>query len=384
MERSDLIYMILDNILVFNIKLPPEFEGNNLHDHLNKFEDNSLKIIAGFNKNFLEHFIRISNGKSQQDISDPLKKMEKISYMVGPIGTLNYVTSEQIDHILKKMDSLKLDEINEEKISLIADELLRQQFGGESSYSTSDALESQLSSAAFYLMNMGYSREEIQEKFNDVREDPSKLDSLFTFPQKEIYGTPNEIQQEHMESPPSHQESEINQVQGLDEAIAKHIQAIHQEITEERAEKVDEILTLIKDHVKDSMSELQEKVFRQMHPDRLNRALKMLKTTKRNSIRMRLYLEWFTESFLLSKIELKVEHWQVSSSSQIGSAGVYTAGIDFSRYDNIIRDFPDPKLEKVITVVRRILQSPSKKAIQKIATDLVAETGFDEHLYFTD
>ena len=384
MERSDLIYMILDNILVFNIKLPPEFEGNNLHDHLNKFEDNSLKIIAGFNKNFLEHFIRISNGKSQQDISDPLKKMEKISYMVGPIGTLNYVTSEQIDHILKKMDSLKLDEINEEKISLIADELLRQQFGGESSYSTSDALESQLSSAAFYLMNMGYSREEIQEKFNDVREDPSKLDSLFTFPQKEIYGTPNEIQQEHMESPPSHQESEINQVQGLDEAIAKHIQAIHQEITEERAEKVDEILTLIKDHVKDSMSELQEKVFRQMHPDRLNRALKMLKTTKRNSKRMRLYLEWFTESFLLSKIELKVEHWQVSSSSQMGSAGVYTAGIDFSRYDNIIRDFPDPKLEKVITVVRRILQSPSKKAIQKIATDLVAETGFDEHLYFTD
>ena len=384
MERSDLIYMILDNILVFNIKLPPEFEGNNLHDHLNKFEDNSLKIIAGFNKNFLEHFIRISNGKSQQDISDPLKKMEKISYMVGPIGTLNYVTSEQIDHILKKMDSLKLDEINEEKISLIADELLRQQFGGESSYSTSDALESQLSSAAFYLMNMGYSREEIQEKFNDVREDPSKLDSLFTFPQKEIYGTPNEIQQEHMESPPSHQESESNQVQGLDEAIAKHIQAIHQEITEERAEKVDEILTLIKDHVKDSMSELQEKVFRQMHPDRLNRALKMLKTTKRNSKRMRLYLEWFTESFLLSKIELKVEHWQVSSSSQMGSAGVYTAGIDFSRYDNIIRDFPDPKLEKVITVVRRILQSPSKKAIQKIATDLVAETGFDEHLYFTD
>ncbi|MFX0008804.1 MAG: hypothetical protein ACFE9R_00700 [Candidatus Hermodarchaeota archaeon] len=384
MERSDLIYMILDNVLVFNITLPPEFEGNNLHDHLNKFEDNSLKIIAGFNKNFLEHFIKISNGKSQQDISDPLKKMEKISYMVGPIGTLNYITSEQIDHILKKMDSLKLDEINEEKISIIADELLRQQFGGESSYSTSDALESQLSSAAFYLMNMGYSREEIQEKFNDVRDDPSKLDSLFTLPQKEIYSTPNEIQQEHMESPPSHQEPEINQIQGLDEAIAKHIQAIHQDITEERAEKVDEILTLIKDHVKDNMSELQEKVFRQMHPDRLNRALKMLKTTKRNSKRMRLYLEWFTESFLLSKIELKVEHWQVSSSSQIGSAGVYTAGIDFSRYDNIIRDFPDPKLEKVITVVRRILQNPSKKAIQKIATDLVAETGFDEHLYFTD
>ncbi len=384
MDKSDYIYMILDNVLVFNIILPPIFQENQLNGHLNKFDDNSLKIIAGFNKNFLEYFIKISNGKSQGDILEPLKKMEKISYMVGPIGTLNYLTSDQIDHILKKMKSLKLDEITEEKVSLIADELLRQQFAGDNAYSTSDALESQLSSAAFYLVNMGYSKEEIQEKFNAVREDQSKLDALFTLPQKEIYSTPSEIQQEHMESPPSHHETAIDQSQGLNDAIARHIQSIHQDITEERAQKVDEILQFINAYVKDNMSELQEKVFRQMHPDRLNRALKMLKTTKRGSKRMELYLEWFTESFLLSKIELKVEHWQVSSSSQVGSAGVYTAGIDFSRYDNIIKDFPDAKLTNVINIARKILQNPNKKAIQKLATDLLSTTGHDEHLYFTD
>jgi hypothetical protein len=384
MEKSDYIYMILDNVLVFNITLPPVFQANQLNEHLNRFDDNTLKIIAGFNKNFLEHFIRMSNGKSQEDILEPLKKMEKISYMIGPTGTLNYLTSEQIDHILKKMKALKLDEITEEKISLIADELLRQQFAGDSPYSTSDALESQLSSAAFFLMNMGYSREEIQEKLTEVRQDQSKLDSLFTLPEKEIYSTPSEIQQEHMESPPSHQETAIDQSQSLNDAIARHIQTIHQDITEERAQKLDEILQLIKAYVKDNISELQEKVFRQMHPDRLNRALKMLKNTKRGSKRMELYIEWFTESFLLSKVELKVEHWQVSSSSQVGSAGVYTAGIDFSRYDNIIREFDDAKLAKVINIARKILQHPNKKAIQKLGQDLIAETGFDEHLYFTD
>jgi hypothetical protein len=99
---------------------------------------------------------------------------------------------------------------------------------------------------------------------------------------------------------------------------------------------------------------------------------------------MELYLEWFTESYLLSNIELKVEHWQVSSSSQVGSAGVYTAGIDFSRYDNIIKDFPDGKLTNVINIARKILQNPNKKAIQKLGQDLLSVTGYDEHLYFTD
>jgi hypothetical protein len=121
-----------------------------------------------------------------------------------------------------------------------------------------------------------------------------------------------------------------------------------------------------------------------MHPDRLIRALKVLKSTKRKSKRMELLLEWYTASLLLSKIELKVEHWQVSSSATHGAAGVYTAGIDFSRYDNIVRDFPDNKLTKVVNIARKILQHPTKKAIQKLGQDLISETGFDEHLYFTD
>ena len=383
MNKSDYVYMILDNILVYNINLPPEFQNNGLDDHLNKFDENYVKIIAGFNKSFLEHFLMVTKGKSQKDVSDLLKKMEKIAYMVGPIGNLSYLGSDQVDHLLTKINDLKIDEIIEEKISLIADDQLRQQFGG-SNYNASEALENQLASAAFYLMNMGYSREEIQEKFNEVRQDPSRLESLFNTQQREIYNLPMELQQPSSTSPSSPQQTSIDQSNGLDASIAQYIQTIHQEITGERAEKVKVILEEIKAHVKDELSELQEKVFRQMHPDRLKRALKILKTTKRKSKRMKLYIEWFTDSLLLSKIELKVEHWQVSSSADHSSAGVYTAGIDFSRYDNIIRDFSDAKLTKVVNISRRILQKPSKKAIQKLGQDLISETGFDEHLYFTD
>jgi hypothetical protein len=207
---------------------------------------------------------------------------------------------------------------------------------------------------------------------------------LFNTQQREIYNLPMELQQPSSTSPSSPQQTSIDQSNGLDASIAQHIQTIHQEITGERAEKVKVILEEIKAQVKDELSELQEKVFRQMHPDRLKRALKILKTTKRKSKRMKLYIEWFTDSLLLSKIELKVEHWQVSSSADHSSAGVYTAGIDFSRYDNIVRDFSDAKLTKVVNISRRILQKPSKKAIQKLGQDLISETGFDEHLYFTD
>ncbi|GAG54140.1 unnamed protein product [marine sediment metagenome] len=124
MNKSDYVYMVLDNVLVFNINLPPEFQNNGLNDHLNKFDENYVKIIAGFNKNFLEHFLTISKGKYQNDIADLLKKMEKIAYMVGPIGNLSYLGSDQVDHILTKINDLKIDEIIEEKISLVADDQL--------------------------------------------------------------------------------------------------------------------------------------------------------------------------------------------------------------------------------------------------------------------
>ena len=383
MNKSDYIYMILDNVLVYNINLPPEYQGNGLDDHLNKFNENNVNIIAGFNKNFLEHFLTVSKGKTQSEVEGLLKKMEKIAYMVGPIGSLSYLGSDQVEYILTKINDLKLNEINEEKISMVADDNLRQQFGG-SNYDSTEALENQLASAAFYLLSMGYSREEIQGKFNEVRQDPTRLESLFNTQQREIYNLPSEIQPPSSTSVPNTQETSIDQSHDLTTSIAQHIQAIHQDITEERAQKVKVILEEIKAHVKENLSELQEKVFKQMHPDRLSRSLKILKSTKRKSKRMDLFIEWFTDSLLLSKIELKVEHWQVSSSADHSSAGVYTAGIDFSRYDNIVRDFSDGKLTKVVNICRRILQKPSKKAIQKLGQDLISETGFDEHLYFTD
>ncbi|MHA1671830.1 MAG: hypothetical protein ACTSV5_14850 [Promethearchaeota archaeon] len=389
MQKSDYLYIILDNVLAFSIQLPPEYQGNGLNKHLDIFDENTLKIVAGFNKTFLRYFLDQSSGKNQKDVEEKLKKMELISYMIGPTGNLNYLGEEQLNHILNKLPSLKLEEIDEAKISLIADEFLRKQFGGTGGgYSVSDALENQLTSAAFYLMNMGYSRQEIQEKFNAVRRDPSKLGELFNLPQKEIYNMPVELGQGQGSASaiqqPSENETSVDQTPSVQEAIERHMQSIHEDITDERAQKVKEILSQIKEHVREMMSELQEKIFLQMHPDRLRRALKMLKSTKRKSKRMELFIEWFASSFLLSKIELKVEHWQVSSSASHGDAGVFTAGIDFSRYDNVIKDFSDGKLTKIINIARKILQNPTKKAIQKLGQDLIAETGFDEHLYFTD
>ena len=389
MQRSDYVYMIADNIMVYQITLPSDFEGNKLHEHLNNYDEKYLKIIAGFDKNFLEHFLIISKGKNQDDLTEILKKMEKISYMIGPTGNLNYISSDQIQYILTKLGSLKLNEIKEAKISKVADEQIEKEFG--SPYSTSSALENQLSSAAFYLSQIGYSNQDIQEKFKEVKEDPSKLEGLFTLPPKEILSVPIEVQQ--MSRPPSRSQpgvsssqpsTTIENSQATQIAIDQHIQSIQHEVTGERGKKVEEIMQMIRAHVKENMTENYERVFRQMHPDRLNKALKMLQTTKRKSKRQNLYLEWFFCSALLSKIELKVEHWQVSSQASHGTTGVYTAGLDFSRYDNIIREFNDSKLAKVINISRQILRNPTKNAIQKLGQDLLAETGFDEHLYFTD
>lgn len=387
MQKSDYIYMITDNIMVYQINLPTDFRGNQLHEHLNSYDEKYLSIIAGFDKNFLEHFLIISKGRSQEDIAEILRKMEKISHMIGPTGNLSYLTPNQIQYILTKLGSLKASEIKEENISQIADEQIEKEF--RPTYSGSSALEQQLASAAFYLQSIGYNIQEIEEKFNEVRQDPSKLDTLFTLPPQEIISVPTEIQTR--DTPPSRvqqasttQSTSIDRSQQTQNAIDQHVTSIEHEITGERAKKVDEIMELIKAHVKENMNDSYERVFRQIHPDRLNKAYKMLKDTKRKSKRMNLYLEWFFCSNLLSKIELKVEHWQVSSQAGHDQAGVYTAGIDFSRYDNIIREFPDVKLTQVINISRRLLQNPSKNAIQKLATDLVAETGFDEHLYFTD
>ncbi len=387
MQKTDYIYMIADNIMVYQINLPTELQGDKLHEHLNIFDEKYLKIVAGFDKNFLEHFLIISKGKKQEDFADVLEKMEKISLMISPTGNLSYLHDNQIQYILTKLGSLKANGIQEEIISKIADEQIEKEFGTGSGLSTT--LENQLSSAAFYLQSIGYNKQEIQEKFNEVRQDPSKLDTLFTLTPKEIMSLPPEIQ--HMSNPPSRGQSvpSAQQTSSANSSLSQngiehHIQSIQHELTGERAKKVVEIMGLIKAHVKEKMTANYEKVFRQIHPDRLNRAFKMLKTTRRKSKRMDYYLEWFFSSTLLSKIELKVEHWQVSSQASQGTTGVYTAGLDFSRYDPIIREFPDAKLGKVITIARRILQTPTKDAIQKLGQSLISETGFDEHLYFTD
>ena len=382
MEKSDLIYMILDNALVYGITLPGDF---NLQAHLEKFDESTIKMVAGFSQKFLEHFLIISKGKEQKDIEDSIKKMEKISYMIGPLGNLNYLRDEQLEHILTKMGSLKLNEINEQAVMKIADEHLEAQFGG--GYSQGAALEGQLASAAFYLEGIGYSRQEIDAKLEEVRKNPSQLDELFNLPEKDIISVPMELQSGNASSGPRlHREGPVELEQSADseKAIEGYIKSIKQDISKERADKVAEIIKEIKDSVKDLMNESYESVFVLIHPDRLKRAARMLKGSKRKSKRPKLIMEWFFCSHLIENIEVKTEHWQVSAQSGHGQAGVYTAGINFSRYDPIVKEFNDNKLTKVVNIMRRILQTPSKKAIQKLGQDLVAETGFDEHLYFTD
>ena len=109
--------MIIDNIMVYHINLPSDLQGNQLQRHLNKYDEKYLGIVAGFDKNFLEHFLIISKGKTQEDLAEILKKMEKISFMIGPTGNLNYLTPNQIQYILTKLGSLNLNQIKEDKIS---------------------------------------------------------------------------------------------------------------------------------------------------------------------------------------------------------------------------------------------------------------------------
>ena len=129
MQKSDYIYMIIDNLLVFSIKSPEIPQGEQLYDYFDKFDEEFIKIIAGFNKKFLEYFLNISKGKDPKALDNILRKMENISYMVGPTGNLNYLSPSQLDYILNKIDSLQLNEITEQKINSIVDEQLQNEFG---------------------------------------------------------------------------------------------------------------------------------------------------------------------------------------------------------------------------------------------------------------
>lgn len=381
MRKSDYIQFILDNISAFSFNLPGELQNQEkLQQHLSTFEKDSLQIIASFNKNLLKYFFEISLKKDESDLGDLIQKLERLSSLIGPTKDLSYLSSDQIDYVLGKIESIEFDEITPENITKIADEQLEREFGGgQGQYSKGKALENQLASARFYLSSIGYPKEEINEKLEEARKDPSKLDALFNLEEKEIYGMPDELSASSSSSSQEVTSGSANQ--GI---IDEHIKSLHQDISDERAQKAKKIVKDIKSHVKDKMTDKYERVYKQMHPDRLTRAYKFLKNTKRKDDRMDLYLEWFFSSHLLENIELKVEHWQVSSSASHDNTGVYTAGFSFARYDNIVKEFSDKKLSKVISIARKILQNPSKKRIQKLGQDLIAETGFDEHLYFTD
>jgi hypothetical protein len=383
MEKSDYIYMIKDNLIALGIQLPDHLLGENLEKYLISLPTDALAQIAGFDKKFSEFFFIKTKNKSNQEFLEFLNKLTKISYLVGPIGELAYLTEDQVKHIFKKIEDLKIEEITSEKISIIADELLEQQFGGTINQQQI-SFENTLQNIRFYLREMGYPHEEVEQKIKDAGDDPDKLDTLFSLPEKTIYTHP----------PQSQQVTQSETIgQGLSESIRngepsgfspQNLRRQVPEISEERAQKVQEIIDEIKQDAKDSLSEDQEAIFHEIHPDRLSRIYNILKKLNRKAKKYNLLLEWFRLSYYLENIDVKVEHWQVSSRATRSQVGVYTAGIPFARYDRIVEDFSERKLEKVINIANRILTNPTKDRIQKLAQDLTAETGFDEHLYFTD
>lgn len=383
MEKSDYIYMIKDNVLVLGIQLPDHLQGENFEKYLTTLPLDTLEHIVGFDKKFLEFFFHKLKGISNQDFVNFLNKLNKISYLVGPLGELSYLTEEQVKFILEKIEILKMEDIVSEKINQIADKLLEREFGGSLNQQQL-SFDNTLQNIRFYLREMGYPNEEIEQKIKEAGEDTKKLDALFSLPEKTIYTHPPQPQR-------TLQGETIGQ--GLSESLGngeasefspQDLRRQVPEITEERARKVEEIIKLIKEKAKDSLTEDQEAIFLEIHPDRLNRINNILKNFNRKSKKFNFLLEWFKLSHYLENIDVKVEHWQVSSQATRSQAGVYTAGIPFGRYDRIVEEFSERKLEKVIKIMNRILITPTKERIQKLGQDLTAETGFDEHLYFTD
>ena len=248
MNKEDYIYMIIDNVLVFGINT--DLQGDTLRAHLEKYDDDVIKAVAGFNQKFLEHFLIISKGKEQKDILEEIKKMEKISIMISPVGNLHYLRDENLEFILTKLGALKLDEITEAQVIKIVDEQLEKQFGGVGNYTEAAALEGQLQSAAFYLSGLGYPRTVIEQRLEEVRKDPSKLDALFNVPEMGAFDQPPEFG--------GTSSQRIEQSQDVDHAIEGYIASLKSDMSEERAKKAEEILVEIRELGKEYMNDNYE------------------------------------------------------------------------------------------------------------------------------
>ncbi len=375
--------MIKDNILALGTQLPEHLLGENLDKYLITLSVEALVHIASFDRKFLEFFFQKVKNIPEQDFLNFLNKLSRISYLVGPLGELAYLTEDQVKSVLEKNEKIKLEDIIPEKITLIADELLQQEFG-VSLNQQQISFNNLLQDVRFYLREMGYPHEEIEQRIKDEGDDPKKIDALFSLPEKTIYTPPPQTQEPSQRETIGQGLSEQVGIGAPSEFTPQDLRRQVPEISEERARKIEEMMALIQEKAKDSLTEEQEAIFHEIHPDRLKRIYNILKNLNRKSKKFTLLLEWFRLSHYLENIDVKVEHWQVSSHATRSQVGIYTAGIPFGRYDRVVEEFSERKLEKVIKISQRILANPTKERIQKLGQDLTAETGFDEHLYFTD
>ncbi|MFX1449370.1 MAG: hypothetical protein ACFFCM_00925 [Promethearchaeota archaeon] len=129
-------------------------------------------------------------------------------------------------------------------------------------------------------------------------------------------------------------------------SLPENIIAHRQEEVREKMEVVEKILQRAKVHPEALIYGLN--VMKRIHPDRLDRIIKILKDAKKKD-RIQILFDWFVISQQIEEIEVLVTHWQ---GIQQG-AGAYQAAIGMARFDNILEDMSNRDLENFIKRARK-------------------------------
>ncbi|NVM01335.1 MAG: hypothetical protein HWN67_03305 [Candidatus Helarchaeota archaeon] len=152
------------------------------------------------------------------------------------------------------------------------------------------------------------------------------------------------------------------------------------QIVAHRHEEVLEKITVIEKIIKHAKvhPETQirgKEVMKRIHPDRLDRIIRIFKDAKKKE-RIRTLFDWFVISQIIEEIDVLVTHWQ---GIQQG-AGAYQAAIGMARFDNILDDMSNRDLENFIKRARKavsdVQESPDIN-IRIIGVEEIKELALD-------
>lgn len=114
----------------------------------------------------------------------------------------------------------------------------------------------------------------------------------------------------------------------------------------EKMRVIEKIIQNAKVHPEEQITGLE--VMKRIHPDRLDRIIRIFKEAKKKD-RIRILFDWFIISQQIEEIEVLVTHWQ---GIQQG-AGAFQAAIGMARFDNILDDMSNKDLENFISRARK-------------------------------